>query len=976
MAATHIITLSDKAKIKKIIHISDIHIHDDREEEYNKVYDDIINKANSRTKKNSTMIVITGDTIDSIHNITISIIRQIMSLLKRLGDIYPIVIIPGNHDVNVYNSREDDIIELVSRTIKAKNSIYYLKNTGLYRYGNIVFSHSSVFDNILHNASEIPDTYIKIALYHGYVHDKSNKTLRYMLFKKHKTVDDFNGYDYVLLGDIHKKLEINDKIAYASNIVQQNYGEREKDTGFLIWDIEKKSKEYIIIYNEYLYGTIEITNNIITDRDNLMLEKNRKIRLRIRHDNININDNISGIINKLNENNTVIEINRENTNSIVNREIRENINILDIDEITEELRKNILNDVNEIDENSTILADMMERHRINYKNININITDKKLRLIKLEFENMFCFKSRNTIDFTDIDNNNKIWGLIARNYHGKSSIFDIILYALYQKTSNNGSPDLNDILNKESDRFELKLEFAVNNSKYIITNEYNKNNKGDKKHRIELFKCESDIITKMKLLTKSHLRETIEKIQNIVGITYEQFMTSNMMAQTGNKTLLEMSNQERKDTIYKYLNLDIFDKLNSECKKLEREKEKEMDEYNILLRENKKLYETTRNINVDELDSYIAMKDKLDNDICDKYKLMGNYKIDESLKMKIEDNNMKIEDNVKNIIILREKNDNYKVMIEENKRIMDNYCGKNACRLIIEKMSRIKMSEKTRKEVINIVNSIGENTEDKTIEDITKWIQEKNKIENEIIEREHQNNILNVDNNRLEREINEQGEIYIILGNIADSITELKNKLDDITDKITIIKQCKKMRENTIINIDNLEKKIRKGEIINRVIKSYIINTGTNGMPYQILKKVCTRITDNINNILGKFSTVRMKMQCNETGKKTVVDIYKTNDNTVSSIYISGYERMAIDIAMKIALTEIPNININVFMIDEAFACTDKINKIELKKLVEILRNNFEMTIIVSHDDDIRCLFDNELTIKKTGSTSHISCNL
>ena len=107
MAATHITTLNDKVKIKKIIHISDIHIHDDREEEYNKVYDDIIKKANSKTKKNSTMIVITGDTIDSIHNITISVIRQIMTLLKRLGDIYPIVIIPGNHDVNVYNSKED-----------------------------------------------------------------------------------------------------------------------------------------------------------------------------------------------------------------------------------------------------------------------------------------------------------------------------------------------------------------------------------------------------------------------------------------------------------------------------------------------------------------------------------------------------------------------------------------------------------------------------------------------------------------------------------------------------------------------------------------------------------------------------------------------------------------------------------------------------------------------------------------------------
>jgi DNA repair exonuclease SbcCD nuclease subunit len=53
------------------------------------------------------------------------------------------------------------------------------------------------------------------------------------------SVEDFKGYDYVLLGDIHRHQYLNEEktIAYASSLISQNFSENDIYHGYILWDI-------------------------------------------------------------------------------------------------------------------------------------------------------------------------------------------------------------------------------------------------------------------------------------------------------------------------------------------------------------------------------------------------------------------------------------------------------------------------------------------------------------------------------------------------------------------------------------------------------------------------------------------------------------------------------------------------------------------------------------------------------------------
>src|SRR5690606_3858037 len=58
--------------------------------------------------------------------------------------------------------------------------------------------------------------------------------------------------------------------------------------------------------------------------------------------------------------------------------------------------------------------------------------DRSWRLLEIKCSNMFCYDKGNVIDFTGFPQN-KVIGIVAENHYGKSSIVDIILYAICGK---------------------------------------------------------------------------------------------------------------------------------------------------------------------------------------------------------------------------------------------------------------------------------------------------------------------------------------------------------------------------------------------------------------------------------------------------------------------------------------------------------------------------------------------------------------
>ena len=62
------------------------------------------------------------------------------------------------------------------------------------------------------------------------------------------------------MGDIHKYQYLNKKktIAYSSSLIQQNFGESEKEHGMLKWNIKTLGSEFIEIENKNVFKTHKI----------------------------------------------------------------------------------------------------------------------------------------------------------------------------------------------------------------------------------------------------------------------------------------------------------------------------------------------------------------------------------------------------------------------------------------------------------------------------------------------------------------------------------------------------------------------------------------------------------------------------------------------------------------------------------------------------------------------------------------------
>jgi DNA repair exonuclease SbcCD nuclease subunit len=221
----------ESKKYERIIHLSDIHIRmNERHEEYRQCFNELYKKLETYDKKTS-IIVITGDILNERTGLSAETIILCTEFLKRLASILKTVLIAGNHDGYLNTSQKMDIISGIFYDKEIAN-LYILKYSGIFPFNNLTFGVSSIFEENFIKAEQIEGvnqiegvTQIKIALYHGSVGNYKLQNL--MISKGEKTIEDFKGYDYVLLGDIHHHQYLNDEktIAYASSLICQTYGE-------------------------------------------------------------------------------------------------------------------------------------------------------------------------------------------------------------------------------------------------------------------------------------------------------------------------------------------------------------------------------------------------------------------------------------------------------------------------------------------------------------------------------------------------------------------------------------------------------------------------------------------------------------------------------------------------------------------------------------------------------------------------------
>jgi DNA repair exonuclease SbcCD nuclease subunit len=418
-----------KTKITHIYHLADLHIRNlKRHAEYRLVFDRFLKNVKNDGIE-SSIIYIGGDIAHAKTEMSPELVREISWFLTECSKLREVVLIAGNHDCNLNNNSRLDVLTPIIENLNNER-IHYFRDTGIYEFHNLTFVVYSILDkreNWPSGFDVVGEN--KICLFHGPV-DKARTDVGYAVSSSRFTTEMFNGFDLVLMGDIHKRQILqeydsnNSKpiVSFCGSMIQQNHGELLNGHGYLLWDVQNRTFKEFDLHNDYGYLTIDIHNGKIPqwvyDEIDIKLPKYPRLRLRFNETDATTTKDCITEINRLFKT-TEITVSRLDTmaqlksNHSLNRNIVGNTK----DETFQnQLIRDYLDRRYLLDE--TTLDEIVEVNKLT--SLKIDKSDEIENILwipkKLEYSNMFSYGEDNIVNF---DNAKGIVGIFAPNASGK-----------------------------------------------------------------------------------------------------------------------------------------------------------------------------------------------------------------------------------------------------------------------------------------------------------------------------------------------------------------------------------------------------------------------------------------------------------------------------------------------------------------------------------------------------------------------------
>ena len=547
----------------KCAHFADIHFRGlTRHDEYRKVFEQAY--AELRVLK-PDVIFLGGDIVHSkTQGISPELIEILRWWLTSLAEIAPVHIILGNHDGLMLNEDRLDAITPIVKTLNNPD-ILLMKGTGVYPTGVAGYNWCTFccFDVKSWPDLAPPAEGVNLALYHGPVNG-SLTDQDWEINGDSIKVDFFKGYDFALLGDIHKRQFLTDTVAYPGSTIQQNYGE-DVEKGFLFWDIKDKEDftvKFIPLHNPHAFRTVSWAGDIVETLDQIPEEWSGS-RFRIAHKGINQLD-FRQLQSALKDKFDAFEVVSKNeSSSMAGGEV----------EITTSIGKISRNDLRSFTQQDKLMADFVSKfeleddgreqlrslHKDIFKRCVQQAANKshQWRLRKLSFDNTFGYGEENVIDFDALSG---ITGIFGKNRCGKSSIPGTLVYSLFNATDRGVLKNLH-VINNRKTFCRATTDFSVGGEMYRADRQTIKrvSRKGavSAPTNLNLFKIGDDG-EPIEDNTGEQRRETEKVLRTLVG-SVDDFLMTSFASQGEMNAFIREGSTRRKAILTRFLDLQMFD---------------------------------------------------------------------------------------------------------------------------------------------------------------------------------------------------------------------------------------------------------------------------------------------------------------------------------------------------------------------------------------------------------------------------------
>jgi DNA repair exonuclease SbcCD ATPase subunit/DNA repair exonuclease SbcCD nuclease subunit len=695
--------------VEKIYHLADLHIRNlKRHNEYRQVFQKFLDRVDTDNIQNS-VIYLAGDIAHAKTEMSPELVREISWFLTECSNRRETILITGNHDCNLNNNYRLDVLTPIIHNL-ANPRIHYLRDTGVYNIHNLTFVVYSILDKKENwPKAESVEAENKICLFHGPV-NLAQTDIGYTVSSNSFTVDMFDGFDMVMLGDIHKRQNFGfgyEHIAYAGSMVQQNHGESLDKHGYLLWDVKSRTYEEFDIQNDYGFYTLDVVNGVVPQ----VTDMPAKPRLRVRITNTD-----------------PTQIKRALTEIQKQYKVEE-FTVTRMDTISKQKQGNYddklsIGNVRDIEFQNGLIRDYLERQfladeetvdkiqQIN-REINTKLVDEdssaNIQWIPKEFEfhNMFSYGEGNKIRF---DNAKGIVGIFAPNASGKSSLFDALSFCIFDKTSR--TYIAKNILNNRKTEFGCKFHFQIDGVDYYIERIGKVINKGKNvKVDVDFWKEEGGVVTS---LNGEQRRDTNSIIQQYLG-TYDDFVLTSLSLQGNNALFIDKSQSERKDILAQFMGVDVFDKLYNIASEENRDnasliKKFKSDDFTTKLADIEtklidKLYEYDEVQN--NLTDFNKSIDKLNQQLVSLNGKIVPIKSDEYTLEQLESKKTKLEDGLQSVVTQRDSNQSKVTELEEKQIELEESIDKFNDKELKANIKVLEESEAQFNKVENELEKIG-----------------------------------------------------------------------------------------------------------------------------------------------------------------------------------------------------------------------------------------------------------------------------
>jgi len=548
----------------KFAHLADTHIRNLKYHyEYRIIFDQIYDKLR---EEKVDCIIHCGDLAHTKTQLSPEYFEMASNFLKNLADIAPTYIIPGNHDGNLRNSSRQDAITPIVEALEHPN-LCLLKASGeVLVDDNITLNILSVFDD--DNWIEPTDNEkINIALYHGSISGVKTD-LGWTMEHGENDISIFDKFDFAFLGDIHKTdqvLDLEGRVRYPGSTIQQNHGET-NNKGLLIWDIRDRN-DFDVKHISFINPKPFITVNL-TPKGRIPSKTKVPTGARLR---LVSNNNLSLDVLKRAVDVAKARFKPESV-TFLNRASGDRADIADsIKNIFQEnlrdmaVQKRLIKDyLKDYDPSEEVMEKVLE---LNKKYSSAVEDDEEVarninwKLKSIEWDNLFNYGEKNKINFENLTG---VVGIFGKNFSGKSSVIDSLLYTVYNSTSKNNRKNLH-LINQTKDNCRGKAEIIVGHNVYEIersSEKYEKKLHGNTTIEAKTdvdFSLRDEVVGENVSLNGLSRNDTDKDIRKMFG-TMDDFLFTSMASQLGSLMFISEGSTRRKEILAKFLDLEMFER--------------------------------------------------------------------------------------------------------------------------------------------------------------------------------------------------------------------------------------------------------------------------------------------------------------------------------------------------------------------------------------------------------------------------------